>query len=435
MVKNTLEIARKMKRHHQGFRVAKRQIIIKIGDLQSNQPDISLGTYQVKANSAYTLLSRVELPRQTSLYIDVWGMNPKLQRINSCKIVNTVKDVRFNFHTYPKTRFIFFTFKLVQEDEISDLSPTQYVIQYLYIETKFPLARGVTTPDIPVIHYPQESEYDIECHPKNLMEMDLVNPLIEFSQSLPINMKIFDNSLISYLLKREAGPHYMDALKRNIAGCNVPLDISSDEGDGSNPSPNDLVTMREQITKLYEKLEKKLTTVDQLIEHKHSIEHVLDKPDNSVTTKCEYESKINFLQKTKEALNLKRNYIQNLMEIVKSDDKNLLEKDTRNLSEIFNYYENRILEDTKIIADDLLHEQNALKSFQLEILYPHETKTSHQQNSLDEIVLNYRKQQSTCLELKSELDSLIAKFILLWYHWVNKINIKAYLVVEKINSK
>src|SRR5271170_6950506 len=104
MVKNSLEIHRKLKKYHQSIRIMKRQFIVRIQDLDSVLPDFGLGCYLVKANTKYTISMRVEIPKTYNLIIDFWSYDDvRVELLN--RTISQNKEISQSFHTYPKTKY------------------------------------------------------------------------------------------------------------------------------------------------------------------------------------------------------------------------------------------------------------------------------------------------------------------------------------------
>lgn len=401
----------------------KRQFIVRIQDLDSVLPDFGLGCYLVKANTKYTISMRVEIPKTYNLIIDFWSYDDvRVELLN--RTISQNKEISQSFHTYPKTKYFFMTFKL--ELDISEKIINTYYIHYINIESMNPVIKNVDAPFVPNNYMEHIHNLDIECHPKNLMELDLENPFKNLK--LPINFDLFETPLLKYMLKYDNSIHFFNALSSNINSCNMTVNLH--KGSLNNIRTIDLIELRQRIMSLYEDLELKLTQIDTLIDHKKTIETKIESnPTDTEYKKNMFGNKILFLNRIIQSLNLKHNYIKNLMS--NENKKFLKPNDIHNLWEILNYYEVRVLEDTKIIQTDLDKELQNSKIFEHEILSPYESRISQQQRNLDDILSSYRKLQSNCIEIKNTLDELVTKFILNWYQWLLDINYK--YILDKIN--
>ncbi len=411
MVKNTLELHRKLRRYHQSVRITKRQVIIKVQDLKSKSPDFSLGTYSIKPSAQYALLLRIDLPKDAELMIDYWGMTPKLQRLNCTKITHKHKDIRQNFHTYPNSKYIFFSFKSITD------KPLQYIIHYLYLESKYLLARGINTPIIPPLIANEHIEYGMNCQPKNILDLNLNDPLKIFSSS--INLEIFESNLIDCLFKHDTS--YIDILKKNIDNCRLPMDtINLDKYESIDVTSEQLINLRDEINKKYKEIEDYLIKINDLINSKKKLENMLAEPDDSLNTKIRYEQRILFYQNLLTKLDIEKDNKQKLRTL--NNQTNLKSNDIQSISEILLYYDNRLLEDYKVINTELSQTESELTAFNQNIFVPFEDRLKQQQMRLDQILNTFRKMRQKCVDQKLIIDKLILKFISFWYQWIRKMN-------------
>jgi len=407
MGKNPLDINRKLKKYQQQVKVLRKGIQVRVNDLSTNKPDFALGPYQVKGSTQYSLIINPELPKKNAdLIVDFWGLRGThlhLERINSGRIHHSNKESRIKFYTYPKTKFIFMTFKLEFED---DPSPATYNINYIYLDSKHPLPRATITASIPNSF---QLEYNLECHPHTLAELDLDNPLKEFN--LPINMNIFEHSLLTYLLQKETGPSYFDALTKNISlspkfsGSGLVRGISEIK-----VNVDILKKLQGEIIDGSKKMEKYLTKIDNLINHKHSLENHLDQPD---TEKHDNQAnKTLIYQHFIDGLNLKLNHIKKLVEL--NSTINLGENEVEQVKEILDYYEKRVLADQVIVKSEL----NRIETSVDEYVPNNKNEQEQEQERLDMILTHYRELKKRSSILKKDIDLKIVKFINLWYQFI-----------------
>jgi hypothetical protein len=253
--------------------------------------------------------------------------------------------------------------------------------------------------------------------------MDLNKPFGNLK--LPLNLEHFRNNILQYLLKKESGPHYLQALTQNMEACAIPLKMmNSDLIQGVDPSGKALKELRQEIAGLYSGLESKLTLLDGLSEHRRGIESELLKgPEDPKEQKRGFDYRIRFYEKLIERLYLKKNHIQTLLQY--KDEKIRDPSDNKNVTEILQYYENRVAEDLKIVEDDKMEIMGKAIAFEKEIYLPRETKMAGHVKVLEDIMVNYKKGQDESLQMKNELDDKLVKFITMWYRWIEKLNLVA----------
>lgn len=410
MGKNPLDLHRKLRKYHQSVKILRRGLQVNLTNLKSGSPNFALGSYQIKGSSQYSLIINVDLPKKyVTLKVDFWGLNHSnhLQHLNQSKIESSNRDLRLKFWTYPKTKHIFMTFRLEQNED----EKCRYLINYLFLESKIPIPRVLDTPNIP---NRLEFDYNIECAPRLALELEIHDLLKDFKS--PINFEIFEHEILAYLLQKETGPEYLDILKKNLAICSIKSDGSPSQFRQVQSS--ELMDLRQEIKKASSKLEEYMARVDNLINHKHSLENMLDQPeDMTLYDKEQYELKIKINKELIEALNFKLNHIKRLKELNESDHR-IDQIDSQNMDEILEYYEKRIMNDLIIFNNDLRKTQETYETYQYRVLSPQNNQQHRDQDRLDQILLDYRKIKKKASILKEHLDEKIIKFMSLWYQFL-----------------
>jgi hypothetical protein len=417
MGKNPLDLHRKLQRYQQPAKILRRGLQVSVTNLESIKPDFALGTYQVKGGTNYSLIINVDLPKKsTALKVDFWGLNNNnnhLQHLNQGKINLINRDSRLKFWTYPKTRHIFMTFELEQDEDGDPEKPGKikchYTINYVFIESKNPIPRSLDTPSIP---QNLNLEYNIECAPRLILELEIDNILKDFN--LPINLDIFEHALLVYLLQKETSPEYLNSLRKNLELCHIKY-----EGTPSQfrqVDVNELKELQQEISKASKKLEEYMVRVDNLINHKHGLENMLDQPEDMTPYEIEqHQLNINLHQQFIESLNLKLNHVHKLQEINQNQPD---EEDFKNMQEILSYYEKRILADQTLVTTQFKKHQELYQSYQRNILGPKSDRQNKDQDRLDKVLVDYRKIKKKCCILKEHLDEKLIKFMSLWYQYV-----------------
>lgn len=416
MGKNPLDLHRKLQRYQQPVKILRRGLQVSVTNLESNKPDFALGTYQVKGGTSYSLIINVDLPKKsTALKVDFWGLNNSnhLEHLNQGKVNLISRDSRLKFWTYPKTRYLFITFELEQDEDGDPDAPGKikchYTINYVFIESKNPIPRSLDTPAIPTN---LSLEYNIECAPRLILELEIKDILKDFKP--PINLDIFEHALMIYLLQKETSPEYLNSLHRNLELCNIKYEGAPSQFREVDAS--ELEELQEEIRKASKKLEEYMVRVDNLINHKHSLENILDQPEDMTPYEIEqYQLNINVHKQFLESLNLKLNHVHKLQEINQNQPN---EEDFMNMREILDYYEKRILADQTLISTQLKRSQELYQSYQNNILGPKSDRQNKDQDRLDKVLMDYRKIKKKCSILKEHLDEKIIKFMSLWYQYV-----------------
>lgn len=413
MGRNPLDLNRKLKKYQQPIKIIRRGLQVKYQVLTSKQPDFGLGTYQIKGNTTYSLVINVDLPRKsTALLIDFWGLsnNNGLKRLSQSKVNLVNRDARLKFHTYPKTRHLFMTFK-IQQDNDQDQA-LNYTINYLYIDSKVPIPR--TNANNVAIPNSLEFKYNLECHPRVLKELDLREPLKEFE--LPINLDVFEHPLLIYLLKKETHPDYLEALKKNISFSNVPIETNS----GSDFQNVDLELIEEDLKEIMKKshqLEIVMSKIDNLIHHKHSLENMLNQPEEGVPLQREKnQNYLDILTQFQGGLNLKINYVNQLR--ISNQESQLGESEKNKINHVLDYYLQRINQDKHKIQIAIDEAEQKWNQYQKDTLVPIDQKHNHDQNRLDKLLVHYRSNQKKSIKIKEELDQMIVKFMINWYRLI-----------------
>ena len=415
MGRNPLDLNRKLKKYKQYVKIIRRGLQVKFEVLTSKQPDFALGTYQVKGNTTYSLIVNVDIPRKSSgLLIDFWGLanNGNLQRLSQSKVNLVNRDARLKFHTFPKTRHLFMTFKIQQENDQPE--SLNYAINYIYIDSKNPIPRT----NIGDVAIPNnlELKYNLECHPRVLQELELREPLKGFD--LPINLDIFEHPLLVFLLKKETNPEYFETLKKNISFSNVPIDKNN---NSSSFIPKvDIELIEDDLKEIQNKsnqLEVIMSKIDNLIHHKHSLENMLNQPEEGVSLEMEkHKNYLDILTQFQEGLNLKINYVNQLR--VSNQESQLGENEKNNIDQVLDYYLQRINQDRNKIQLVVDETEQKWYIFQQKTLAPIDQKQNHDQNRLDKLLVHYRANQKKSLKMKEEIDQMIIKFMINWYQLI-----------------
>jgi len=421
MGRNPLDLNRKLKKYQQHIKIIRRGLQVRFNVLTSKQPDFGLGTYQVKGNTTYSLIINVDLPRKsTALLVDFWGLSNNnghhsLQRLSQSKVDLINRDARLKFHTYPKTRHLFMTFKIQQDND--QIEPLNYTINYVYIDSKIPIPR--TNANNAAIPKSLNLKYNLECHPRVLKELDLKDPLNDFK--LPINLDIFEQPLLNYLLKKETHPDYLETLKKNINFSNVLVTNRSSSSDFQKADRELIEEDLKEIMKKSNQLEIVMTKIDNLIHHKHSLENMLNQPEEGVPLQREkHKNYLDILTQFQGGLNLKVNYVNQLR--ISNQESQLGETEKNNINQVLEYYLQRINQDRNKIQLALNQAEQKWHNYQQDTLAPIDQKQNHDQNRLDKLLVHYRTNQKKSRMMKEELDQMIIKFMINWYQLILTFN-------------
>ncbi|MEX0597801.1 MAG: hypothetical protein WD512_15015 [Candidatus Paceibacterota bacterium] len=465
MPKFPLEINRKLKKLNcQSIKVLRRGLQIKSANITEQNPyslqtnpqyDFALGTYEIKPSSEYTLILNLDLPKRTSqVTIDIWGLtsNHHLQQINQGRVNIVNRDAKVKFHTYPKSRYVFLTFR-IQPDE--DYTPDQGVtwsLNYIYIETNTSISKLAATPAVPSKIL---LKYNIECAPHTIERLELSPSQIykELIEYLPIQMDIHEHSLIKYLLCEETTPAYITALKANMkisksTTQHTTQHTTQNPADRNNSnekqSSDQLIENRKKIMMLSKDLEEILGKVDNILLHKNNLETSLDQTEDTIPIQKEkHENYMRLLQKLLDGLALKSNHIKTLKSTCnqpndpkdkqpnpkdkqpnpKDKQPNKLEdEEQKNVNLVLDYYLRRIQTDRKILEQSYQEAEMEWKVFHDETLRPIEGKQSTDQGKLDNLLVHYRTLKKDTLKIKEELDQLIVRFMIDWYQLIRDAN-------------
>jgi hypothetical protein len=300
------------------------------------------------------------------------------------------------------------------EDENEDVGSLNYIVNYVYLDGKNPIPRNATTPPVPSNLVPS---YNIECNPHILSQIDLENPFSEFSNNLPIDMDIFEHSLVLYLLGVESSPPYLKALKANLSYA-----TRTDYWDNTtrNVETKTLKEKLDEIKIISNELDEILTKVDNLQLHKQSLEAIIRQSEDGVPfCKEKRENYIKVLQRFKEGLAIKMNYVKKLAE---SNDMQTNDKERNNVQLVLDYYRRRIEADRRSIEHCLDEARAEYNVFASETLKPIEGKQNSDQTRLDKLLVHYRTHKGKAKALKEELDAKIVDFFLNWYQWIKNTN-------------
>lgn len=440
LVRNTLNLNKTIKQYTQTVKVIKRQINVKLIDPISKAPDFSFGTFAVNnVNTVYSLVLRCTIPINTSLLVDIWGMGGiecesinnttttamTVHRLNQLKISQTTaeKEIIQKFQTYPKTKEIFFTFKLVGTGGGS------YIINNIYLDSRYPLAIGIDTSPIPSLDQKTNLNFglNIQCTPTMIVELDLDNPLKVFDAS-PINVDLFGNCIINYFLN-EHNALYLQALKFNISNCmsNGGGGAGTGGNDNGNDTPKnllaDLVVLQDNIKSQHTVLNTYVNNMQKLMQKKQLLDKNNEKSSiTDVNNKLlKYEDKVVFLNKFLMALSNKQLYLQSLQNgLAKMGANGTNESDYKSITEILDYYKSRIGEDKTIIEQDLNVVNEELKVFSKQILEPHKSSLNSTKEQLIDVEKQYQEQSSLLEEQNIKINHNISVFILKWYYWITK---------------
>tara|TARA_R100001163_G_C5068136_1_gene207981 strand:+ start:6911 stop:8230 length:1320 start_codon:yes stop_codon:yes gene_type:complete len=435
MGRNPLDLHRKLRKYIDNIKLVKRGIQIR-KSIDNNRslenPDFGVGTYQVKSNTQYTLILNVDIPKsksnnknESSIYVDTWGISHphnRLHHISQSKINLVNRDVRIRFQTYPKTRFIAFTFY----GELGEV--TQYNLNYVYIDSKNPIPRNSVTPGMPSKF---SVDFNLELNPRTLEAIELKsNVLYDFRENInldKINLDVFENQLINYLLQKETSPEYVSALKYNIKHCNThgdfyPAISLSDIAVNPKSLLTKLKSMRSEIMKKAKDLEKIMGKIDNLSYHKSSLEAIINQSETGIPyQKKKYENYLEILKDFYTGLNLKYNNIKELKNI-NNINKKLSEVEIKNVDLVLDYYLKRIDNDKRKIEKNIRKAETDWNEFQKNTLNPIDTRQNSDQARLDRLLVYFRDYQKNSLEIKSELDKMIVNFIISWYKWIQLSN-------------
>lgn len=434
--KNPMDLARKLKKYHQWVKVSRRGLQVRLDHPHSKNPDFALGTYQVKANSDYTLLINTDIPRQAEyLKIEIYGLNSHnhiphgLSFINQGRVYLRQRDNRIQFTTYPKTRFVFITAKMIYPDleESESKKPTvnNYSINYLFLESKYPVPRGSETPQIP---NSLELEYHIECSPRVIQEIDLQpsNFLKEFHDAklTPINLDLFEQPLINYLMQKELSPSYLQSLIKNIKSSKS---IKVDKPGSNKTIPLiELQNLQQEIKKAGDKLESFLVKVDNLTNQKSTLEVNLTQSSHHNIESFihqDLETNIEVHREMEKQLNLKFHHLESLNKT--HNQNNITQSNSQSaIYDLIKYYQSRVLHDLEIVKYQMEKLQVQEEKYNQQVIQPHDRKENHLQNDLDNTLLDYRKARKTCLVIKEHLDEKISKFVSMFYQYVVQQNIQ-----------
>ena len=414
MPKYPLDINRKLRKYGQNVKVMKRGVQVRKTNFSSKRPDFGLGCYEIKPTTQYSLIINVDLPKKsTALQVDFYGLTTanNLQHLTQSRINLVNRDVRVKFHTYPKTRWAFMTFKLL-EDESEDV--VSYNVNYVYLDAKTPIPKNATTPAVPNSLTPS---YNIECNPHILSQIDLESPFSEFMEFLPIDMNIFEHSLILFLLGVESSPSYLKSLKANISYAS-----KTDFWDSTtrNVETGTLKEKLNEIKTISDNLDELLSKVDNLQLHKQSLETIIRQSEDGVPySKEKRENYIKILQRFKEGLAIKTNYVNKLAE---TNEVQTSDKDRKNVQLVLDYYKRRIESDRRTIQHVLEEAIAEYNVFSSETLKPIEGKQNTDQVRLDKLLVHYRTHKVKAKRLKEELDAKIVDFLVNWYQWIKNTN-------------
>lgn len=429
MGKNPLDISRKLKRYGQQIKTLRRGIQVSVRlekPSHSGRPDFALGTYQIKGGQQYSLLINVDLPKKAAgVQIDFYGISghsSRLEHLNRGLINSVNRDARIRFSTYPKTKHIFMTFKLKLadlEDEDTIPETMTYNVNYIYIDSKHPIPRTTTVQPIP---NKLSLEYNVECNPHMIANLDLKNPLKNFT--LPINFEVFEHAILTYLLNQETAPAYVESLQQNIQACPIKAVRPSKIDNIDNVNIETLEKLREEIKTDGDKLEEHLKKIDNLIHNKYSLENTLNDPKDNDGRKNEeiFEHGNELLKQFINSINIKLNHISKLKDLNKETFGKLDESDTNNMNEILEYYEKRVLNDKALFKANFEQSSEKLQNFKKNIINPTTDKNNDNQERLDQILLHYRKNQKKSTNLKKQLDEKIITFMCLWYQYIIECN-------------
>lgn len=415
MGKNSLDLRRKLKTYHQNIKILRRGLRVQFktpGDQVTS--DFGLGCYYIKPNSMYQLIINVDLPKKIGgeLLVDFWGLtnNNHLQHLNQGRIKHSNREQHIKFWSYPKTRHQFMTFRLDYDQTEHDPTGHSYLINYIFLESKTPLPRATETPLIPTN---LNMIYDIELKPQLIIDLISTKTQLEIILNSEIpNLEIFEHAILSYLLQRETAPEYLKILQENIKCCQISDKTRSIEDLNNQVNQEKLITLQDEIKHLFEKLGTYSQQIDQMINHKHSLENMLDQTENlNPLQQDQHESQIKIHQKMLKTMNLKLNHLNRLQQINQEID----DLNHENITKILNYYQNRVIQDVDILKQSLVQIHSEYQSYQEKILIPKTERMDKDQIILDQVLVDYRLLKKKSTNLKEKLDQKIIKFTVLWY--------------------
>lgn len=432
--KNPMDLARKLHKYQQWVKVSRRGLQVRIDHPNSKKPDLALGTYAIKPNSEYTLLINTDVPQQAeNLQVDFYGLDSQnhLTFLNRGQVYQRQRDLRISFATYPKSRYIFLTLKMNyphSEDEKDKIFPksSTYNVNYLFLESKQPIARGIETPKIPSS---LELEYQIECVPRVIQEINLQPEefLKEFSSVLPINLDLFEQPLVNYLLQREVSPAYLHSLMKNMKSSRR-IKVTQPPPQHRSIQLSEMLELQTEIKKASDKLEKFLLKVDSLANQKSSLEINISQSSHQDTQTFlhqDLQTNIQTHREMEKQLNLKFHHLKSLEQAHQPNlnpNLNPTNHQQTGISDLIQYYQSRILHDLEIIKSQLINLEKQEKQMNQKIIRPKDQTNQNLQDDLDETLLEFRKSRKTCLVIKAHLDEKIAKFVSLFYHYLYQKN-------------
>lgn len=442
MGRSPVDLVRKLIKYHQHLKIVRRSLQVRYANLDSSRPDFGVGPFQVKPSSEYSLILNVDLPKSSgSLIVDFWGTHPhgKLDLLNRYQVNLVNRDQRIKFWTYPKTKQLAITFS-VQPNQEGEERVIQYMINYLFIESKEPIPRSLTSgdPDFPrnnikrfnlwdqetqTFSFSDHRSFHYEISPRNLMELSLdpdqIYPKdVRQSGLLPLKLEIFGPVWLNYLLNHQNNPVYLRSLINNMKNCN--LELATSEQNLRQIDQEDISELRETIRSDSEQLEKQLSLIDNLLYHKHSIENKLESPDKSIEiNRARYQQHLRGLSQLIEGLNLRLNYLNNLIDL---SNENENQGDREKMGDILGYYKARVIKDRLTLHQEHQRITGEMESFEQDIYQPKHQQINSDQDRLEQILNDYRKIKEDVTKLKEKLDGDLSRFFLMYCQYVAELN-------------
>lgn len=433
MPKFPLEISRKLKKLNcLSVKVLRRGLQIKSANLSDTATtyDFALGTYDIKPSSEYALIFNFDLPKRTSeVIIDTWGLTSSspqgqngLHHMSQSKINVVNRDTKVRFHTYPKTRFMFLTFKIRPDEDYTPDQTVTWAINYVYLEAKIASSKLIATPPVPTN---MDLKYNIECVPQMLDRLELEPDQVMKEFGGPLHLEVHEHAVLKYLLGEESTSAYLTALKANIrySGNDTSSTPHEDNNENLERLSKQLKELKVEMMSMSKELEESVSKIDNLTLHKRTLESTIDNTGDDIPLQKEkHENYMRLLRRLQEGLALKQNQVKSLKETNQSSGNKLAEDDQKNVNLVLDYYMRRIQNDRKTLEQSLLEAEGEWKTFQDETLRPVEGKQSADQGRLDKLLVHYRTQQKDSTKIKEELDNLVVRFMIDWYQLIKQVN-------------
>lgn len=357
MVRIKLDLTKKIKKYDQEIIINKKKITIKVINDKLKYPDICIGCIPVKELNEYCFSYRIDIPSNTILTIDYFGIADKLYFINRY----TLNDLNHNIYTYKNMTYIFIVFKL-------NMIGT-YNIFDVYMNTKNPLNDLNFNEKIPIITYPLYIECNLELTPSLINNLDIDEPIknIEYQ----FNPELFHNNIMDYILLKNN--ENLNALNINIKYHNETIKNNQEK---NNQEPIDeIIKYKEKLLNNKENINKQRIDIDIVNIEQLNIKNKIKEIKNLIDISENGNEKIMFnnilLRLKNEELDTDNilTYIKNNSIVQENDNINtLLETYLKSLKEYINICNDKlniIIEKSKENKptknlEELLEERNGL---------------------------------------------------------------------------